>query len=119
MKSLQLGSRRTQAAGARHSARIGFGLHFGIYELLFVPPGLHDLAALNLLDFGAAPRLAPEQIAAALISAFLQANRQQRAAAPPPPPPRVGARHLPSLALTPRLVAQRPAARACAGDLIC
>ncbi len=100
-----------QAAGAKYGASAAFGLRFGVARMLFVSP---CLGGADLSEVGDEPGLTPPQVSETLISAERAAINR---CAAPPPPPAVGARALASLALTPRVLAQRPAAAgACAGD---
>ncbi|NNM63110.1 MAG: hypothetical protein HKL99_00585 [Burkholderiales bacterium] len=94
----------TQAAGAKYRAQADFGMRFGICRMLFMPRGL---GGGDLLALGAAAALEPKQIAEALAVASLKASHQH---AMPPPPPAIGMRALASLALTPRILAQKPIA---------
>uniref|UniRef100_E6PSQ8 Uncharacterized protein n=1 Tax=mine drainage metagenome TaxID=410659 RepID=E6PSQ8_9ZZZZ len=102
MNTLQ--AKLIQAAGARYRAQADFGTRFGICRMLFVPRGL---GGGDLLALGAATALEPKQIDEALALASLKASHQHAA---PPPPPACGKRALASLALTPRILAQKPIA---------
>lgn len=97
MDTLQ--AKRNQAAGAKYSAQSAFGMRFGIGRMLFAP------FSCDLLLVGAVPALESHQIDEALAVASLKASHQHAA-----PPPACGPRAMASLVLTPRLLAQRPAA---------